>query len=83
MAEQQNKEQVEEARRFGVDPGFLIPLHEGGPIVSEWCLPLLPGVLVRHWESSIGPLGGGGESSLVLYFVVGSTKFYSLGGWRN
>jgi len=86
-AERRNKEKVDEARqeagRIGGGVDYLLPLHDGGPIVREWCWPLLPGVLVRHWESSIGPQGGGGGSSLELYYLFGSTKFYSFGGWRH
>ena len=81
-AEQTNRERVTEERHTGREP-FLIPLHEGGPMTSEWCVPLLPAVLLRHWESSIGPLGGGGGSEIVFCYGFGSTKLQSFGGWRN
>jgi hypothetical protein len=81
-AEQINRESVAAERHTGREP-FLIPLHEGGPITSEWCVPLLPSVLLRQWESSIGPLGGGNGSEIVFCYVFGSTKPYSFGGWRN
>jgi hypothetical protein len=82
-AQQINQERIAEARQLGIPPGLLISLHKDGPIVNEWCLPLLPGILWRHWEASIGPMSGGGGSSLILFYGFGTTEFCSLGGWRN
>src|SRR5262245_30567275 len=76
-AQKSNREEVELARLTGTAPPFLIPLHEGGPITSEGCVPLVPCIVLRHWSSSIGPLGGGGGRDLYFVYGFGSTHLRS------
>ena len=90
-AEQRNAERIEYAKARGSEPHlmrlepYLMRLHEGGPITRvNWCIPILPGVLLANSDSSPGPLGGYGGEKIVLYYIIGSTEiFFGLVGYRD
>jgi hypothetical protein len=67
-------------------PGSEVPvylrLREGGPVTSlNWCIPLLPGVLLVDSDEVIGPLYGRGGVKIVLYYGTGSWVVCHLYGW--
>jgi hypothetical protein len=59
-------------------------LHDDGPRVGvDWCVPLLPGVLLANSYSSIGPMGGRGGGKIVLYYGTGTVVLCNLWGWLS
>jgi hypothetical protein len=56
--------------------------RDGGPIARvNWCVPVLPGVLIANSHYVIGPLYARGGVSIVLYYGFGCHQFGSIGGW--
>jgi hypothetical protein len=47
----------------------------------NWCVPLLPGVLLADSEYHIGPLWAAGGPTLVVYYGFGTFEL-RIGGWR-
>jgi hypothetical protein len=77
--EKLNTERIEYAKESRTEP-FLVKLFEGGPVARvNWCIPLLPGVLLADSDSVPGPLGGYGGPKFVLYYGFGSTELFWFG----
>jgi hypothetical protein len=76
------QEREEEARLTGMRP-FSVPLvHEKGPIFGvDWCVPLLPGVLLADSYYSVGPLYARGGVKIVVWYGVGSLEGPLIWGW--
>jgi hypothetical protein len=47
----------------------------------NWCVPLLPGVLLSSTELSVGPLAGCGDLNLVVYYGFGAAIVGSMRTW--
>ena len=82
-AESSNRNLLELDRLNGDTKTLPIALHSGGPkVVVNWCIPLLPGILITDSEYAVGPLYAKGSKKLVLYFGVGSITFWEADVWR-
>lgn len=58
--------------------------RDGGPIAKiNWCVPILPGVLLANSEYTIGPLNGRGGVSLLLYYGFGCYQVGSIATWKS
>jgi len=61
-----------------------IRLNPDGPSSSvNWCIPVLPGVLLVDSEISSGPMAARGGVKIVLYYGVGSMELCTLVGWMT
>jgi hypothetical protein len=59
-----------------------LQMWEGGPATGvNWCIPLLPSVLLADSYEVLGPLNGRGMVKLVFYYGVGSVVICDLWGW--
>ena len=64
------------------EQGRPIGLRQGGPQTSvDWCVPILPGMLICDSYYVIAPLWGKGGVKLVLYYGFGSVELLWLWGW--
>ena len=64
-------------------PIYLEP-REGGPATGvDWCLPILPGVLLADSYQVLGPLNGRGGAKVVFYYGMGTFVVCELWGWRS
>jgi hypothetical protein len=80
--QQRNAERA--ANSTDAEPPVLLELHKGGPSTGvNWCVPLLPGILLADSYSSIGPLGGNGGGKIVLYYGTGTVVLCNLWGWMS
>ena len=58
--------------------------HQGGPIAKiNWCLPILPGVLLADSYYAIGPRYGRGGISFLLYYGFGCYQAGPIVGWKS
>jgi hypothetical protein len=58
-------------------------IRPDGPVSKvNWCVPLLPGVLLADWDFVVGRLWAKGETMIVLYYGFGTMELVSLGSWR-
>lgn len=48
----------------------------------NWCIPLLPGILITDSEYAVGPLFAKGSKKLVLYFGIGSVTLWEVDVWK-
>jgi hypothetical protein len=61
---------------------YRIKLREGGPRTGvNWCLPLLPGVLLVDSYYELGPLAARDTGKIVVYYGIGSFEVCDLWGW--
>jgi len=61
---------------------YYIELREGGPDTGvNWCIPLLPGVLLADSYEVLGPLAARGTAKIVVYYGFGSFEVCELWGW--
>jgi len=59
-----------------------VKLRKGGPATYvDWCIPVLPGVLLVDSGSTFGPDCGWGGLKIVLYYGFGSKELCTLVGW--
>lgn len=59
-----------------------VELRHGGPQYGvDWCVPILPGVLLADSFYVVGPLYGKGGLKLVLYYGFGTLTLLELYGW--
>jgi hypothetical protein len=57
-------------------------LHPRGPSSGvDWCVPILPGVLLANSYYSVGPLNGSGGQKIVVYYGAGSITVLELLRW--
>lgn len=55
---------------------------EGGPKTRvNWCVPILPGILVSDSYYVVGPLYGQGGVSIILYYGFGCFQIGPIIGW--
>jgi hypothetical protein len=79
--EERNAKSIQEAALTGEGP-YLIELYPEGPQTRvNWCVPVLPGLLLVDSDSVIGPMAGNGGAKLVLYYGAGTRKLALLWGW--
>lgn len=65
-----------------MDLPIYLQLREEGPTTGvNWCIPLLPGVLLADSYEVLGPLHGRGMAKIVFYYGVGSVVICELWGW--
>ena len=73
--------------RFAAENGLThspTELRRNGPRVGvEWCLPVLPGVLLADSWYLNGPLFAEGSWKIVLYYGFGSATLIELTTWRS
>jgi hypothetical protein len=61
---------------------YYIELTEGGPDTGvNWCIPLLPGVLLVDSYEVLGPLAARDTAKIVVYYGFGSFEVCDLWGW--
>src|SRR5262245_20327381 len=61
---------------------YYIKLREGGPDTGiNWCIPLLPGVLLVDSYEELGPLAARDTGKIVIYYGIGSFEVCELWGW--
>jgi hypothetical protein len=66
----------------GSNDASYLKLREDGPITGvNWCVPLLPGILLADSYYVVGPLYGRGMAKVVFYYGVGSMVICDLWGW--
>lgn len=71
-----------ELSSLGLPP--LYRLRAGGPKSTvDWCVPILPGVLLTESSYTVGPLYAQGGQKVVIYYGVGSFTLLHLWGWRS
>lgn len=68
------------------EPGMEVPifleLRDDGPATGvDWCVPILPGVLLADSYQVIGPLDGRGGVRVVFYYGVDGVVIGQLLGW--
>jgi hypothetical protein len=81
--ERRNAAALAAARAEGDEP-FLMELYEGGPVTGvNWCVPVLPGILLVDSYSACGPMGGRGTAKVVAYYGTGSMIVCELWGWMS
>ena len=47
----------------------------------NWCIPLLPGILLADSYEVLSPLNARGTAKLVLYYGLASVVICELWGW--
>jgi len=81
-ANQHNREIEQAFRAEGVEGDWGITLREGGPAANvNWCIPILPGVLIADSYYVIAPLWGQGGVKVVVYYGFGTITILELWGW--
>lgn len=81
-AESTNRKLLELDRLNGDTTTPPIELRSGGPkVVVNWCIPLLPGMLITDSEYAVGPLYAKGSKKFVLFFGVGSITLWEADVW--
>jgi hypothetical protein len=81
-AERHNREIDRALKAQGIEEDWRRPLLEGGPAAGvDWCIPILPGVLLSYSHFVIAPLWGQGEVEIVIYYGYGSTVVLSVLDW--
>ncbi len=81
-ADSKNREYATLASKTGefYDP---IRLLKNGPATSvDWCVPILPGVLIADSSYVVGPLYGKGGIKLVILYGFGSSEYF-IAGWNS
>ncbi len=82
MLKRRTIEKYEEARARGANEEEFARIRvfghsEEGPWWRvNWCVPLLPGILLADSESASGPLCGGGTREIVLFYGFGSMELW-------
>lgn len=57
-------------------------LLPGGPVaIVNWCIPILPGVLIADSGYIIGSLRGGGGIRILVFYGSGLWDSEPIGGW--
>ena len=80
-AKERNREWMSDEPAGG-EPPIYLQLREGGPATGvNWCIPLLPGVLLADSYYVLGPLNGRGMVKIVFYYGAGSVVICDLWGW--
>lgn len=64
-------------------PVFMALLEDGPAAGVDWCIPVLPGVLLADSHEEYGPLNGSGGAKLVLYYGFGTAVLCELWGWMS
>jgi len=81
-AEVHNAEALEAERLNPIARAYPIELRPEGPASDvNWCLPLLPGVLLADSAYFIGPIYAKRTTKIVVYYGVGSFTALELWGW--
>lgn len=58
-------------------------LDRNGPKAQvNWCVPILPGVLLSSTDVVLGPMKGGGDHNIVLFDGFRATVLFSWPTWR-
>jgi hypothetical protein len=66
----------------GSEVPISLRLFEGGPATGvNWCIPILPGVLIADSYEVLGPLNGRGMVKIVVYYGPHSVVVCELFGW--
>jgi hypothetical protein len=66
----------------GSETPIFLRLREGGPATGvDWCVPLLPGVLLADSYQVLGPLNARGGIQIVLYYGVDSMVLCHITLW--
>jgi hypothetical protein len=76
--QERSREEEAEALRTGTENEHFTDLymHKDGPKYGvDWCVPVVPGVLVANSYRSVGPLDGCGGIKIVFYCGFGSREF--------
>lgn len=82
QAQDKNRASAQDASTAATDESTLIRLRDGGPVSGvDWCVPLLPGVLLANSHYIVGPLYGKGTTKLVVFYGLGSKTLWELWGW--
>jgi hypothetical protein len=62
----------------------VIEIFKDGPRASvDWCIPILPCVMLANSGYSIGPVYGRGGVKIILFYGVGSLELVTLFGWLS
>jgi hypothetical protein len=81
-AEARYAEYLEAELRNPRDRADPIRLRAGGTKSAvDWCVPILPAVLVSDSYYVVGPLYGKGTVKIVFYYGTGSVTLFELWGW--
>ena len=57
-------------------------VRPGGPSAGvDWCIPLLPGVLLASSSCFIAPLWAHGSTCVILWYGTGTIELIGLWGW--
>ena len=80
-ANQRNEKYAQLAAKTG-EHFWPVELNAGGPRAGvNWCIPILPGLLIVDSEYVVGPLYARGGIKLVLFYGLGSKELCFLSGW--
>lgn len=61
-----------------------IGLNPDGPTIKvNWCIPLLPGILVVSSESELGGFMGQGGTDIRFYYGSGTYRIFILSHWQS
>jgi hypothetical protein len=81
-AQECNAQRLEAFRSLGLHEPYTVELWKSGPASRvNWCVPLLPGVLLADSSWGYGPLNGDGGVKIVFYYGFGSVEVCRLWGW--
>ena len=82
-AERHNREIERALKAQNIKEDWRRPLREGGPAAGvNWCIPILPGVLIADSYYVIAPLWGEGRGKVIVYYGLGTITILELPwGW--
>jgi hypothetical protein len=81
MIKRDNQEMEMQARRYA-ETLHPIKLRKGGPTSGvNWCVPVLPGILIADSYYAAGPLHASGGVKIVMYYGVGSSELCTPWCW--
>lgn len=59
-------------------------VHPGGPRFGvNWCVPVVPGVVLVDSYCDVGPMNGCGGEKVVVWYGFGSWEVMTLSGWTT
>lgn len=81
MAQQMDREDAAKRAREGRGPGEREAFTDGPGSFVNWCVPVLPGILLADSGYYAGPTWGTGGVKIVLYWGLGTKEVWYLTRW--
>jgi hypothetical protein len=79
---ERNNQEMEMQAQPGAERFHPIELRKGGPTSGvNWCVPVLPGILIADSYYVAGPLHASGGIKIVVYYGFGSSELWTPWCW--